>query len=506
MSDTTTTARILIVDDNPEIHNDFEKILGNKQSIDQDFCQLAELFGDTDGDDNIGLNVEIDSAMQGEEAIEMVRQSIRDGKPYSLAFVDVRMPPGLDGVQTTQKLWEIDPEIQIVICSAYSDYSWQEIVAQLKHSDQFLILKKPFESIEVRQLANALHHRWLEGRRDNLTGLTNREAFVDYFRRQLRCAQQENATLSCVMIDIDFFKRINDLHGHAVGDLAIQQMADMLSTLCRNGDHVCRYGGEEFCVLLRGADEQAACKWAERARLKLHEISVPVSDDQCIFFTASFGVAELNTGTNTPEQLIDQADKSLRSAKELGRDRVCSANTTSTNCRSNCHLLGRPFFSIETGSMMQPVNVINRNATLRDAAALLIENGISAATVVDDQGVMVGVLTESDLLRVFSAGSDQQKGVFEAMRASVVGFSETTNLQEIFEFVVRVSIPQVVIVRDGRPCGVIPRKALLEWLYSNGFGQESECNSRSVADTTKAGTMPVIEFPALPGDIPNTTA
>ena len=491
MSD--TPARILVVDDNPEIHNDFKKILSNPESVDRNFSELAKLFGDSSVD-VAGLSVEIESAFQGEQAIEMVRQSVRDGKPYSLAFVDVRMPPGLDGVRTTQRLWEIDPEIQVVICSAYSDYSWQEIVHQLKHSDQFLILKKPFESIEVRQLANALHQRWQEARRDKLTGLTNRQAFVDYFRRQMRLAKDADTRLSCVMIDIDFFKRVNDLHGHAVGDSAIQQLAEVLSRLCRDGDHVCRYGGEEFCVLLRDADEDAGFQWAERARLELQKTAIKTGTGDSIQVTASFGVAQLNSTAANPEKLIDQADLSLRHAKQLGRDQVCRFSSASAeNSELATNNLRHPFHSINTGKLMQPANVISGNATLRDAAAILIEHSITAAPVVDEQGLMVGVLTENDLLRVFSDNASGNSSVYQTMRASVVGFSEDTNLQEIFEFVVRVSIPQVVILRDGRPCGVVGRTALLEWLYSNGFGQESKSSGSNPGSSPQANVVPTIE-------------
>ena len=499
-----TPVRILVVDDNPEIHNDFKKILGKPESVDENFSELAELFGDSDVDVD-GLDVEIDSAFQGEQAIEMVRQSVRDGKPYSLAFVDVRMPPGLDGVETTQRLWEIDPEIQIVICSAYSDYSWQEIVYQLKHSDQFLILKKPFESIEVRQLANALHLRWQEARRDKLTGLTNRQAFVEHFRRQVRLASDNDQTLSCVMIDIDFFKRVNDLYGHGVGDLAIQRLAEILSEFCRDGDHVCRYGGEEFCVLLREADENRGFQWAEQVRLKLQNTAIATGNEKPIHITASFGVAELDSTTKTAEALIDQAITALRHAKQLGRDQVCRFGSTSLqDSDSLANDLRRPFHSIKTCELMRPANVINGSATLRDAAAILIENSIAAAPVVDEQGLMVGVLTESDLLRVLSGMESGNGAVYQTMRASVVGFSEDTSLQEIFEFVVRVSIPQVVILRDGRPCGVVGRKALLEWLYSNGFGLDAT-QPDGTDISPPANGVPPIEVQTL-GDQSNTLA
>jgi signal transduction histidine kinase len=103
---------------------------------------------------------EIDSAYQGEEGLERVRQSLQSGRPYAIAIVDVRMPPGWDGIETTQKLWEVDSDLQVVICSAYSDYSWDEIIARLGNSDRLLFLKKPFDTVEILQLANALTEKW----------------------------------------------------------------------------------------------------------------------------------------------------------------------------------------------------------------------------------------------------------------------------------------------------------------------------------------------------------
>ena len=493
-----TPLRILVVDDNTEIHNDFKKILGKSESVDKNFSELAELFGDSNPEVD-GLNIEIDSAYQGKEAIEMVRQSVRDGRPYCLAFVDVRMPPGLDGIETTQRLWEIDPEIQIVICSAYSDYSWQEIVNQLEHSDQFLILKKPFENIEVRQLANALHLRWQEARRDQLTGLINRKSYIDYFRRQMRQAQDADAKLSCVMIDIDSFKRVNDLHGITAGDMVIQKFATFLSRLCRDGDHVCRYSGKSFCVLLRETDERAGYQWAEQARLELKKTAITIENEDTVSITASFGVAQLNSAATTPEELIAQANISLRRAKELGRDQVCCfgstffGSTLSEDSKTGVRDSRAGYHSVKTSELMRPTQIISGSATLRDAASILIENSIAAAPVVDEQGFMVGVLTESDLIRVLSGKESNNSAVYQAMRASVVGFSEDTYLQEIFDFVVRVSIPQVVILRDGRPCGVIGRKALLEWLYSNGFGGETSTQLADKNTSPQANILPPID-------------
>jgi len=102
----------------------------------------------------------VDSAYQGQEGLEMVKKAQAEGRPYAMAFVDVRMPPGWDGVETTIQLWKSAPDLQIVICTAYSDYSWDEMLARIGGSDQLVILKKPFDTIEVLQLANALTAKW----------------------------------------------------------------------------------------------------------------------------------------------------------------------------------------------------------------------------------------------------------------------------------------------------------------------------------------------------------
>ena len=153
--------RILVIDDNPEIHADFRKVLGPAAPANAALDDvLAEFFGPK-ATAAAPSDFHLDSAYQGKEGLEMVVRSIAEGRPYAMAFVDVRMPPGWDGVETITRIWEIDASIQIVICTAYSDYSWQEIIAKLGKTDRLVILKKPFDSIEVLQLAHALTEKWL---------------------------------------------------------------------------------------------------------------------------------------------------------------------------------------------------------------------------------------------------------------------------------------------------------------------------------------------------------
>jgi diguanylate cyclase (GGDEF)-like protein/PAS domain S-box-containing protein len=153
--------RILLVDDLASIHEDFRKILAPLAAIpsaeDLDMDE-AILFGSREN--TAPLSFHLDSAYQGAEALERVRAAHLAGAPYAMAFVDMRMPPGWDGVETAERLWAEDPALQIVFCTAYSDTSWQQVLTRLDVRDRLLILKKPFDAIEVYQLANSLTTKW----------------------------------------------------------------------------------------------------------------------------------------------------------------------------------------------------------------------------------------------------------------------------------------------------------------------------------------------------------
>ena len=160
MSIPSKNLRVLVIDDTRTIHEDFRKILGVQRSESKAFdAAAADLFGSAP-EVSRGACFEIDSAYQGQEGLIMVQQAIATHRPYAMVFVDVRMPPGWDGIETIQRIWNVDPDLQIVICTAYSDYSWDEMIEKLGHSDRLLILKKPFDNVEVLQLATALTEKW----------------------------------------------------------------------------------------------------------------------------------------------------------------------------------------------------------------------------------------------------------------------------------------------------------------------------------------------------------
>lgn len=154
--------RILVVDDNRTIHDDFRKILAARAD-DTDLARAeAEILGATapTAPETVTEVFDLDSAYQGQQAWEMVKAAVAGGEHYAMAFVDMRMPPGWDGVETIAKMWEADANVQVVICTAYSDYSWEEIIKKLGNVDRLLILKKPFDTVEVCQLAIALTQKW----------------------------------------------------------------------------------------------------------------------------------------------------------------------------------------------------------------------------------------------------------------------------------------------------------------------------------------------------------
>jgi diguanylate cyclase (GGDEF)-like protein len=373
---------ILIVDDNKIIHDDFLKILQPQVEPDATSQARSALFEDSS---NVTQHepYQVDCVDQGGAALVLARRAREEGRPYAVAFVDMRMPPGWDGLETIERLWKVDGELQVVICTAYSDYPWNEITARIGQSDKLLILQKPFNSIEVLQLVAALCRKWdlahavkgqldelsrqvdirtaeLQGAnekltqtnaalvqtvadlevaqakilrqndelkrlasRDPLTGCFNRRAFYVQFEQAFADSREHGSELCCLMVDIDHFKRINDQFGHAVGDQAIQAVAGCLSAGLRLADIVGRYGGEEFCLMFPRTTLAEAPNLAERLRIQVEtEAGGRVRTASHLVITVSCGISSTALGARTPLELIDQADKALYAAKEGGRNCV----------------------------------------------------------------------------------------------------------------------------------------------------------------------------------------
>lgn len=151
--------RILIIDDNPAIYEDFCKVLCPVTAPSKALLDLASAIFDEAIPAHSISNYRIEYAQRGQDGVRMVQEAQSQRDPYVVAFVDMRMPNGWNGLETISHLWQMDPRLQIVLCTAYSDYTWQEIRERLSTRDRFLILKKPFDNIEVQQMVETMIHR-----------------------------------------------------------------------------------------------------------------------------------------------------------------------------------------------------------------------------------------------------------------------------------------------------------------------------------------------------------
>jgi PAS domain S-box-containing protein len=230
--------RVLVIDDTAAIHDDFRKIL--HPELEAPARLHAALFAVLGPRETVASRkvFEVDCALQGQEGLALLRQARAEQRPYALAFVDMRIPPGWDGIETIRHLWAEDPELQAVICTAYSDYSWNQTVQALGETDNLVILKKPFDNIEVLQLAHALTQKWAATRavkarmadldeavRQRTSELrSSEERFILAFQASpMPSALQNLADCSYLDINVAFVQ----LSGHPREDLLYRSPAEL---------------------------------------------------------------------------------------------------------------------------------------------------------------------------------------------------------------------------------------------------------------------------------------
>jgi diguanylate cyclase (GGDEF)-like protein len=342
-SSVQTNRRILIIDDTPSIHQDFRKILGPDTEDELSLAGTEEtLFGTPKPD---RLTFQLDSAYQGQEALELVKRAQAEGRPYAMAFTDMRMPPGWDGLETVEQLWKVDPHLQIALCTAFSDYSWEEMAERLEYGDQLLVLKKPFDSVEIRQMASALTWKWqmtqdaetkvqsleqtIEARVhellkvshllqfDVLTELPNSTLLGDRLNQSLALSRRHDKQLAVMFLGLDRFKRINNALGHPAGDEMLKRVGQNLVSTVRESDSVFRYGSDEFVVIL--ADIRHPQQTKGIAEKILNAIRAPqhiAGHDLSV--TASLGISIYPDDGFDAIALIKKAETAMRNIKEIG--------------------------------------------------------------------------------------------------------------------------------------------------------------------------------------------
>jgi len=186
---------------------------------------------------------------------------------------------------------------------------------------------------------------------DQLTGAFNRRSFLNAAKREFSRVNRYGGELACIMLDLDHFKNINDAHGHPAGDLALSETARLVRARLRESDLFCRYGGEEFVLLLPGTDLAGAGVVAETLRAGIAKLSIRLESPTIINFTASFGVATVRpSGDASLDALLVRADKALYLAKSQGRNRVCLAEPETKKETAAAEGIARAAADTEAGS------------------------------------------------------------------------------------------------------------------------------------------------------------
>ncbi len=424
-------------------------------------------------------------AGSGSQALDCVRTQCPD-----ILVTDWEMP-GLDGLQLCRALRQeaLPVYIHIVLLTAKS--STEEMVEGIDAgADDFL--SKPIEPavllarLKAGARSIAVDRRLRDmARLDPLTGTLNRRSFHEQAAAEWDRSSRYEHSLACVMVDLDFFKRVNDSYGHAAGDAVLQGVARLLDTHRRASDILARCGGEEFCLLLSETTERGAVAWAERVRRAIVQARIPFAG-QCLNVTASFGIAIRLADTGNLATLTSMADQALSVAKETGRNRVVTfrelddaggdpASPTANHA---------PLSKVLAGDVMAPaVYCPSQHDTIRCVADLLLQLRLNAAPVVNDVGHLVGVIAETDLLAAITSASCLDTPVGQIMRTTnVVQYDENTPAKEVLGFLSRASVPRVVVVKGSRPTGVISRATMLRWL-------RNWCETQHSLESTE-GDMP----------------
>ncbi len=334
--------KVLVADDEAVVRDAYRQIL-LEADVSQDLAAFrnlrARLFNKSPGDTATlpvvrGPSFEPVFCEGAESAVAAVREALAAGEPFAVVFLDMRMPPGPDGVWAAARIREMDPAVEIVVCTAYSDADPGHIGGLVPPEEKLSYLQKPFHPHEIRQMTISLGSKWRAEHRivklayfDTLTGLPNREQSRTRLQTAIAAAEREHRSLALLYLDLDNFKRVNDTLGHAVGDELLCLIAGRLRNSLRPSDmlvadyeagggtnHIARLGGDEFIVILpRITSAGDAGVVASRLITELQE---PVQlSMHTLVVTPSIGIAVFPDDGKDVETLMRNADLAMYFAK-----------------------------------------------------------------------------------------------------------------------------------------------------------------------------------------------
>jgi len=330
--------KTLIVDDNLDIYNYYCRVLNAKNDDDSlPRNSEAALLSEPTTSEKDTPHYLIDFAYQ-EEALETVIKAVTMGAPYALIFISVGISPTLEGIETVKHIWKADPNVQIVICATYSDYSWQDIMQQMQYSDNFLIVKKPVETTEIRQLAAVLTKKWeiitnkffqehsghqssekhseeslfYQTVYDSLTDLPNKALLAERIQQVIFHAKQYGLYVGILVLEIDNFNKINDSLGSHIGDSVVKVVAQEIKKTIRETDTATYLSSDKFVIVMVTPAKQENINALAKRLLKMMGHAIQIEDHE-IPVSIKMGISVYPKNSDDPETLLQFANSALQS-------------------------------------------------------------------------------------------------------------------------------------------------------------------------------------------------
>jgi len=421
----------------------------------------------------------LSEAHNGRQAIVLAQSTNPD-----LILLDLEMPQ-MDGLECLRKLQADESTKHIPVIIVTGSHVSKKIDAVLE-AGAIDFIAKPFSTTILKTRVRDIeerHNREAEllamkssleasiaelemlTRCDPLTGICNRRSFFELCQIEWSRSERHGIPLSCVVLDADFFKRVNDNYGHQFGDHVLKQIAKIMSDFSRSSDVVCRYGGEEFVAFLPETDERQAASWAEKMRIAMEELKL-TTEGVHVPITISLGVAQRLDDTESPESLIDLADQALAIAKQKGRNQVVEHSSSLTDLFSDNTGIVMSLVGKYAGDIMcDGIPTVEQNDSFRKAQSDLFEFQFESIPVIDHSGNLVGVLTERRILETLRNSHAEEKIVEQIMIRGVVSFDVDTLAEEVLRFLQRVAMNRIIVTRENRPVGIITRRSFVQWYH-----------------------------------------
>ncbi|MGY8768166.1 MAG: response regulator [Pirellulales bacterium] len=417
---------------------------------------------------------DVSTADNGEDALKLIEETLP-----RFVLTDWNMD-GLNGESICRWIREqhLAHYIYTIVITADDQ---EDTVLKAFHSGADDLLPKPLKrdsliarlksASRVVELENQLHS---QTRNDPLTGLATKRYLEEQLQREWHCAVHYRSVLSCVLLDIDSFREINEREGIASGDQIVKKIAKILIDSTRVTDYVCRLDSDRFLIVQTESNENQTTDFAERLRQIICEKVFEVGG-RPVHLTVSLGIAQSKSEVQDLDQLIESAEESLVVAKRLKGNRVIAKGFLSqSETEELSKAIGRnPLATMMAKDIMSsPIEYLSETDSAQHASQFLLQHSINSAPVVNSEGQLVGILSEKYLLKCLVYGNRWNQPISTKTTKNIVSFEENESAEVIYNFLLKAAIRRVIIVKDGRPSGVISRGSLLRWINTEGHASD----------------------------------